>query len=118
MLTDECPGVGKCHNASWCADCDVTALGPCDARARGERCDRHPGSDVLRPLLEEVRHAAACADLDAAEALTKARAAEAVARRQRDEANRLERQLQRRHCEAGALQAKLTAALADEQPRA
>ena len=39
---DPCPGVGRCHNASWCASCEVTQYGPCDVRARGERCDSHP----------------------------------------------------------------------------
>jgi hypothetical protein len=110
----ECPGVGKCHNASWCADCDVTALGPCDVRARGERCDAHPSAAALRPLLEEARHDVDCAGQDAGNAAAAARVAEREAQRRRADANRFERRLRRAESEMRELQTKLTAALADE----
>lgn len=111
-----CPGAGKCHGpVVWCADCDVTALGPCDMRARGERCDAHPGSAVLRPLVEEARHAVTCLDEDTRDAMVKARVAEATARQLRSEAERVEIRLVRATSEADHLQAQLTAALADER---
>lgn len=116
MNAEPCPGAGKCHGpVVWCPDCDVTALGPCDMRARGERCDAHPGSGVLRPLVEEARHAVACADQDTAEALIAAKTAEATARRLRAEADRREGDLRRATSEAGQWQAQLTAAIADER---
>jgi len=117
MTTEEtCPGVGRCHGPiSWCPDCDVTSTGPCDMRARGERCDVHQGSAVLRPLLEEARHEAACLDHDTADALVRARSADRAAARLREEANRLELQLVRTQTRADEIQAELTAALRDEE---
>ena len=88
MSEDTCPGVGRCHGPwSWCPDCDVTSAGPCDMRARGERCDAHPSSAVLRPQLEDARHEVACLDEDTAPLLREAMRAEKAATTARAAAN-------------------------------
>lgn len=116
MTADACPGAGRCHNASWCAECEISYHGPCDARARGERCDRHPASAVTRPQLERARHKLACADEDLGEAERLARIAEREAGRLRERAGFARVEHARRLAEVEELQAALTAALRDELP--
>ena len=119
MSDDTCPGVGRCHGPwSWCPDCDVTSAGPCDMRARGERCDAHPSSAVLRPQLEDARHEVACLDEDTAPLLREAMRAEKAATTARAAANWGERQLAQARTRATELQDRLTAALRDEVPHA
>ena len=114
MTGDACPGAGRCHVASWCAECDCGQHGPCDARARGERCDRHPASAVTRPQLEQARHELACADEDLGEAERLARIAEREAGRLRQRAGQARAAHERAAAEVAELQASLTAALRDE----
>lgn len=114
---DPCPGVGRCHNASWCASCEVTQHGPCDVRARGERCDSHPSAALLEPLLAEAEHEALCADEDAGRAEHEARKAEAVAAKLRDTAKARWATLAARQAEVEDLRRSLDAAQADEALR-
>ncbi len=116
MSGEACPGAGRCHNASWCAECEISDHGPCDARARGERCDRHPASRLTRPLLERARHELACAFEDLGEAERLARIAEAEAARLRERARLAKGAHDRLAGEVAELQAELSAALADELP--
>lgn len=111
---DACPGAGRCHVASWCAECEISDHGPCDARARGERCDRHPASAVTRPQLERARHELACAAEDLGEAERLARVAEREAGRLRQRAGFARAEHARRLAEVDELQASLTA-LRDER---
>lgn len=104
-----CPGAGRCHVASWCAECEISDHGPCDARARGERCDRHPASAVTRPQLERARHELACAFEDLGEAERLARVAEREAGRLRQRAGFARAEPARRLAEVDELQASLTA---------
>lgn len=105
---DHCPGAGRCHNDSWCASCEVTQHGPCDVRARGERCDSHPSTAFLEPLLAEAEHEALCADEDAARA-------EAVAAKLRETAKAMWATLAARQEDVGDLTRALDAARADAQ---
>lgn len=114
MSADACPGAGRCHVASWCAECEISDHGPCDARARGERCDRHPASAVTRPQLERARHELACAFEDLGEAERLARIAEREAGRLHQRAGFARAEHARRLAEVDELQASLTAALRDE----
>lgn len=110
---DPCPGVGRCHNASWCASCDVTQHGPCDVRARGECCDSHPSVASLEPLFAQAQHEALCADEDAGRAEHEARKAEAVAAKLRETAKARWATLATRQEEVGYLTRALDAARAD-----
>lgn len=114
VSADACPGAGRCHVASWCAECEISDHGPCDARARGERCDRHPASAVTRPQLEQARLELACADEDLGEAERLARIAEREAGRLRQRAGQARAAHERAAAEVAELQASLTAALRDE----
>jgi hypothetical protein len=111
---DPCPGVGRCHNASWCASCEVTQYGPCDVRARGDRCDSHPSAACLEPLLAQAEHEALCADQDAGRAEYEACKAEAVAAKLRDTAKARWATLAARQEEVDDLRRALDAARADE----
>lgn len=95
MTEETCPGVGKCHNAAWCAECDVGPWGPCDVRVAGGRCSAHRSSHYYRPLLEQARR----------DETREARASPGSGEHQRCSA------------EVAELQAQLTAALADEVTR-
>lgn len=59
-VSDECPGVDKCHGClKWCSMCgDVAHV--CDMRLRGERCDEHPVPPTWQVLAiarrEALRH--------------------------------------------------------------
>lgn len=107
---DPCPGAGRCHNASWCASCEATQYGPCDVRARGERCDSHPSAASLEPLLAEAEHEALCADEDAGRAEHEARKAEAIAAKLRETAKARWATLAARKEEVGDLTRALNAA--------
>ena len=112
-----CPGTGRCHNASWCPSCEITQHGPCDVRARGERCDSHPSAASLTPLLAQAEYDALCAEEDAGRAEHEARKAEAIATKLRDTARARWATLATRQEEAGDLTRALNAARADEGRR-
>ena len=58
-MSAACPGIGRCHGArSWCAECDAGRDGPCDVRARAERCDCHPLADRRLAVLERLEQLA------------------------------------------------------------
>lgn len=107
MSAGACPGAGRCHVASWCAECEISDHGPCG-------CDRHPASAVTRPQLERARHELACASEDLGEAEHLARVAEREAGRLRQRAGFAKAAHARRLAELDELQASLTAALRDE----
>jgi len=119
MTTDDpCSGAGRCHGpVSWCPDCDVTRHGPCDVRARGERCDSHPSAASLEPLLAQAEHEALCADEDAGRAEHEARKAEAIAAKLRDTAKARWATLAARQAEVEELRRSLDAARADDARR-
>lgn len=119
MTADDCPGVGRCHGpVDWCASCNARKAGPCDVRARGERCDQHP------PAAELERDLAAL-DVDAWAASEDARAADVEWRRARDAEAAARRKVDAREAsarrliaEAGELRSRLAAAKGDEHGEA
>jgi hypothetical protein len=110
-----CPGAGRCHGPrDWCARCDASKLGPCDARARGERCDAHPPAAEIREELArlEVDCAGAVEDVLAAEVeVRRARAALDAAVRRAEARRLVAGRLGREAAEVGR---RLAAAEADE----
>ena len=56
-VSDDCPGVDKCHGClRWCSTCgDVAHV--CDMRLRGERCDAHPVPPTWQVLRERRKKA-------------------------------------------------------------
>lgn len=109
-----CPGPGRCHIASWCPDCDVGSHGPCDIRARGEQCDRHPSVAVVRDKIATAKHELLCLDEDLCVALIELRNAEEIAVRLRTKADGIRRDHTRAAEDVEELESVLAAAQRDE----
>ncbi|MBL9105165.1 MAG: hypothetical protein JNL82_29740 [Myxococcales bacterium] len=110
----DCPGPNRCHESSWCPDCDVTSHGPCHVRAAGGHCDRHPSSAVASRHLNTLTDDLAAVDAEIATTETQRR--RVALHLESLDARLAGRRLERRYIAAAMEQAQadLAAAQADE----